>query len=302
MPPPHPPILAFDCETIPDVAALRRLHSMPPEVTDAQVIDFAKRLLRQKKGNDFFPHHLQRITVISCVLRHFTTPTPQHQLRIFSLPDPPLTDAATPDQTESRAINQFHRLIDDHEPILVSWNGVGFDLPVIRQRAIIHGLRAMTYNRDDGDYKWNNYQSRFHERHTDLMDALALYQPRAYGGLNDYAISCGLPGKQGIGGASVWRAWQENRREEIRTYCETDALLTYLLYLRYQHYRQKINAVTETTRVRTHLETSSHPHWQEFLKAWQPPTAEATQNSTKSQAEEECPTTQPNHSSPGKLL
>jgi len=31
---------------------------------------------------------------------------------------------------------------------------------------------------DDRDFKWNNYISRYHSRHLDLMDLLALYQPR----------------------------------------------------------------------------------------------------------------------------
>ena len=64
----------------------------------------------------------------------------------------------------------------------MSWNGGGFDLPVLHYRALVHGIRASRYwdlGEDDREFKWNNYISRYHSRHTDLMDVLAMYQARA---------------------------------------------------------------------------------------------------------------------------
>ena len=51
----------------------------------------------------------------------------------------------------------------------------GFDLPVIRYRAMLHGVAAPEFYRLDGEWKWNNYQNRFHDMHVDLMDVLSGY-------------------------------------------------------------------------------------------------------------------------------
>ena len=58
----------------------------------------------------------------------------------------------------------------------------------------MHGVQAPRYwdnGSDDGDFKWNNYLSRYHERHTDLMDVLAGYQMRASAKLDEVATMLG---------------------------------------------------------------------------------------------------------------
>lgn len=251
------PVLVFDIETIPDIAFLRQRHQLPDSLSDAAVYDITQRLARQNKGTDFLPHHQHRIACISCLLR-----TPD-TYKIFTLPHTaPFTD-------EREAISVFFALIDKYQPTLVSWNGGGFDLPVLHYRALKHNIAAPTYWRDEGEFKWDSYTSRYHKRHTDLMDLLALYQPRAWSGLNDIALLCGLPGKIGIGGGNVWTAWQAGQITPIRDYCETDALITYLLYLRYLHFSGKIDQTTELPLIRQYLETNP-TRWGEFLSAWHP--------------------------------
>ena len=83
---------------------------------------------------------------------------------------------------EGRVIQSFFNLIERHEPQLVSWNGSGFDLPVLHYRGMRHGVVASKYwdmGDDDREFRYNNYISRYHLRHLDLMDLLAMYQPRA---------------------------------------------------------------------------------------------------------------------------
>ena len=87
---------------------------------------------------------------------------------------------------------------------------------------------------DSRDFKWNNYISRYHTRHCDLMDLLALYQPRASVPLDDMAKLCGFPGKLGMDGSKVWDAYHAGRLKDIRDYCETDAANTYLMYMRFR--------------------------------------------------------------------
>lgn len=97
--------------------------------------------------------------------------------------------------SEAELIQRFFDGIDKYTPQLVSWNGGGFDLPVLHYRSLIHGIQALHYW-DTGDnnreFKWNNYIGRYHARHLDLMDMLALYQSRAAVPLDDIAKLVGF--------------------------------------------------------------------------------------------------------------
>jgi predicted PolB exonuclease-like 3'-5' exonuclease len=253
-------ILAFDIETIPDVDAGRRLHGLDG-LSDKDVarIMFAKR--REQTGDsEFLRHHLHRVAAISAVLRQGDT------LKIWSLGEP--------HSSEADLIKRFFDGIEKYTPILVSWNGGGFDLPVLHYRALKHGISAPRYwdtGDNDRDFKWNNYISRYHMRHTDLMDVLAAYQPRASAPLDEIAQLLGLPGKMGHSGAEVWGQFQEGKIEAIRDYCETDALNTYLIYLRFELMRGNLDQPgwqRETQLVRDTLRTSGKPHLTAFLQAW----------------------------------
>ncbi len=82
------PVLVFDIETIPDVAGLRRLNELPPELSDDEVAELAFQQRRAKGGSDFLPLHLQRVVTISCVLRT------SEGLRVWSLSEPDLNEGA----------------------------------------------------------------------------------------------------------------------------------------------------------------------------------------------------------------
>jgi len=122
----------------------------------------------------------------------------------------------------------------------VSWNGSGFDLPVLHYRGLMHGAVADHYwdmGEADRESKWNNYISRYHMRHLDLMDLLAKYMPRANAPLDAMAKLCGFPGKLGMDGGQVYTQYLDGQTEDIRRYCETDVMNTYLLYCRFQQMR-----------------------------------------------------------------
>ncbi|MBZ0132034.1 MAG: 3'-5' exonuclease [Rhodocyclaceae bacterium] len=254
------PVLAFDIETIPDVAGIRKLHDLPADLPDSEVAEFAFQKRRAASGNDFLQLHLQRIVVISCALRE------GDRFTVWSLAEPKIG--------EGDIIQRFYDGIEKFTPQIVSWNGGGFDLPVLHYRGLIHGVAAPRYwdmGEDDRDFKWNNYISRYHSRHLDLMDLLALYQPRANAPLDELAKLMGLPGKLGMDGGAVWGAWQEGRIDEVRDYCETDVVNTFLVYLRFQQMRGALTAkahAAELKVVRSALEGLKQPHWQAFLAAW----------------------------------
>ncbi len=258
------PVLVFDIETIPDVAGLRRLNELPAELSDEEVAELAFQQRRAKSGNDFLPLHLQRIVTISCVLRT------SEGFKVWSLSEPDLNEGAI--------IQRFFDGIEKFTPQIVSWNGGGFDLPVLHYRGMLHGVVAPRYwDMGDGDYadsrdfKWNNYISRYHTRHLDLMDLLALYNGRANAPLDELAKLFGFPGKLGMDGGKVWSAWQDGQIAEIRDYCETDVVNTFLVYNRFRRMRGELTAeeeVAEVEFVKAQLARIGAPHWQEFLAAW----------------------------------
>ncbi len=254
-------VLVFDIETVPDIAGLRALRSAAPEASDAEVL--AQELAERKAAgkSDMLPLHLQRVLVLSCVFRTAKALTVQSFV------------AGTPAE-EGAVVQTFFDKIEKHQPQLVSWNGGGFDLPVLHYRGLRWGVTADKYwdlGEDDREFKWNNYISRYHLRHLDLMDLLAMYQPRASAPLDAMAKLCGFPGKLGMDGSQVHQAFLDGKLEEIRRYCETDVMNTYLLYCRFQKMRGGFTAAEyerEEMFVRETLAALGEPHWTEYLAAW----------------------------------
>lgn len=262
------PILAFDIETIPDVEGGRRLFGLPDSLSDDGVAEAMMQHRRQHSGSDFLPLPQHCVAAISVTLRN------GDGIRVWSLGDE--------DSEEAEIVTRFFDGIDRFRPTMVSWNGSGFDLPVLHYRALRHGIAAMRYwdvGDEDREFKWNNYLNRFHWRHVDLMDVLAAYQARATAKLEHMALLVGLPGKLGMHGSKVWGAWQEGRRGAVRDYCETDALNTYLLYLRFRFIRGELNDNAfqrEIDQVVESLEQSDASYAAEFLAHWDQPRFRAT--------------------------
>jgi predicted PolB exonuclease-like 3'-5' exonuclease len=253
-------VLAFDIETIPDVETGRRLYDLAG-LSDADVARVLAMKRREQTGDsEFLRHHLHRIVAIAAVLRHADT------LRVWSLGEP------TSDEAE--LIRRFFDGVEKYTPTLVSWNGGAFDLPVLHYRALKHGISAPRYwetGGEDQSFRYNNYLNRFHERHTDLMDVLSNYQARAAAPLDEIAMTLGFPGKMGKSGAQIWDQYQAGKIEDIRNYCETDTLNTYLVYLRYELIRGNLDEAgwaREAELLRAVLRSAGKPHLNEFLAAW----------------------------------
>ncbi len=109
--------------------------------------------------------------------------------------------------------------------------------------------------------------------HCDLLEVLSDYGASARVRLNEVCAVLGFPGKFGVEGAEVAGLYDEGRIEDIRNYCETDVLNTYLVYLRY---RVHTGALTiegynrAVADVIAFIESSrgERPHLGAFLAAW----------------------------------
>ena len=255
-------ILVFDIETIPDIESGRRLYGLEG-LSDKDTAEAMFKIRRQETDNatDFLRLHLHRVAAISVVL------ATRDNVSVWSL--------GTPESPEAELVRRFFDGIEKYTPTLVSWNGRGFDLPVLHYRSLLHGIQAPRYwetGDEEQSFRWNNYINRFHQRHTDLMDVLAGYEFRGAAPLDEIAAMLGFPGKMGMSGDKVWERYLAGDLEAIRNYCETDVLNTYLVYLRYllisgrrseQSYQQACDHLQQV------LAGEDKPHLAEFLEAWE---------------------------------
>ena len=254
------PIIVFDIETVPDVSGIRRLNDVAADIPDEDVLAWYAQQRRAATGSDFAPLHLQKVVAIACAMREGAG------LRVWSIGE--LGDP------EPELIRRFYDGIERYSPQLVSWNGGGFDLPVLNHRALIHGVAASRFwdwGDEDREFRYNNYLGRYHTRHLDVMDVLAMYQPRANAGLDAMARLCGFPGKIGMDGSEVAAAVAAGQLDAVRRYCETDVMNTYLLYQRFQLLRGVSSAgdyAKEISLARERIAATGAPHWQEYLAAW----------------------------------
>ena len=247
----------FDIETVPDPELLRRCYQ-DADASDEAVIERAKKEALEKGGSGMLPMQFHKIACISLVYRDAA----KGILRISS--------KRPPDQSEKEILEAFFLLIDRHSPQLVSWNGSGFDLPVIHLRALKHRVVCETYWQGPGN-RYEQYTSRYSDNHIDVMDKLALHQPRCYSKLETAALACSLPGKMGISGDSVHEMWKAGKYKQIADYCETDVLNTYLLWLRFMMISGHLTPDEhdgDCEALAAELASSQAPHLLEFHSRW----------------------------------
>lgn len=254
--------LVFDLETVPDLDAGRRIYGIKGD-HEEQFQSLLESLREEGRAcsNDFLPLHLQRIVAISMCLR-----TKSGELL--------LTSIGNEDGQEGSIISSFFRILENYEPILVSWNGSSFDLPVLNYRSLLHRVSAPFYwdkGQTRDKFRWNNYLSRYHDRHRDVQDILANYQTKAWAKLDEIAIMLGFPGKIGIGGGEVRKAFFSGKIQEIRDYCEIDVANTYLVYLQFLLIKGEISEEDlkeDHGDFRDFLQRSKKPHFQKFCQLW----------------------------------
>lgn len=142
------PIVAFDIETIPDPDIGRRLLSIAG--TDTEVVsEMVRRRLKETDGSTEYPQQPWHRIVTICA----TVLYPEDgRIEVRALGGDVLD--------ERSHIHGFFNLVcrELDAPRIVSWNGSGFDLPIIRYRSMMLGVSAPEFYRTNGDWRWNNCQ------------------------------------------------------------------------------------------------------------------------------------------------
>lgn len=191
----------------------------------------AMEIFKEKTGSEFLPVCFHRVVSISAVMADGFG----RFLRVSTLDG----------ESERDKIAKFLAFIEDFNPRLVSFNGRGFDLPMIMARAMCYDLSAAAYfetnDRDNNKSKWENYRSRYDGRfHLDLLDHISDFGAVRGLKLDHICASVGLPGKYDVHGDQVLQLYYAGEQAKIDEYCRSDVLNTYWLFLKYELLRGKI--------------------------------------------------------------
>ncbi len=167
-------------------------------------------------------------------------------------------ETASPNEPE--VLREFAKFIGERKPTMVTFNGRRFDLPVLANRMLKHGVPFPAYyaGRSGGpDYRYR-YSD---EGHMDLADVLTDYGASRMPSLSALAQLVGMPGKMDVDGSKVQSMYEQGRHEEIRTYCLHDVIQTAFVFLRAELLRGRISIDEYRTRARTLWEAlEQDPH------------------------------------------
>lgn len=174
--------------------------------------------------------------------------------------------------SEQELLAGFWQYFGKLQPRIVTWNGKGYDLPVLQYRSFMYGVPMHQLFR--AGTKWETYKQRYAGQwHCDLMLEMSDYGNRNIMGMDAIASAMGLPGKIGGHGSEVQSMYEAGDIGKIRSYCECDVLNLYALYIRWAY----VSGLTDLAghdlamdNLSGHLvsKCDDKPHFQEFLSAW----------------------------------
>lgn len=268
-------LFVFDIETVPDLDAGRRFLQLP-DADDAEVAAAleAYHLEVTDGRNAFLRQPFWKVVAISYVQCNVER-AEEAQVSAPGQVRYTLTRVGSGGDVKSaerELVEGFFTYVDQAQPRLVSYNGRTFDLPVLKYRAMVHGLSAPRFF--DTSNKWENYTQRYADAwHTDLLEILSDFGASARVRLDEVTRVLGLPGKLGTSGEDVAALYAAGDVQAIRDYCETDVVNTYLLFLRFELLRGTISPMIHeacTAEVAAYLESerAERPHLGVFLDAW----------------------------------
>lgn len=261
-------VIVFDIETVVDADASRRLLRQPA-FDDVEARDALSDYFLDKTDgrNDFARQPFHQVVAISYAHLIREPGDEGSELLIRRL-----ASGGDKNNSELEILEGFFHLIETRAPQLVSFNGRGFDVPVLKYRAMKHGLSCPRWF-NQGD-KWNNYDARYsQEYHLDLLETLSDHGASARCSMDEVAAAFDVPGKLDTAGDNVREMYETGQIAAIRDYCETDVCTTLLIFLHQQLFTGALSEgayARAILGVRNYLEaeSESRPHLTEYLQAW----------------------------------
>jgi predicted PolB exonuclease-like 3'-5' exonuclease len=210
-------VIVWDLETVPDLPCIARVNGFD-ESDEAAA--------REKLGEKFPKLIFHKIVCIGALIAERVEGT--WVLRSLGAPN-------IAERSEAELIQSFVDRIGEFRPQLVGFNTGGFDLPVLRYRAMINRVSAPGLSA-------RNYWNRYTEDALDLCDALGSFMPNGKTSLNDLCRALGFAGKpDGMDGGEVERYVREGRIGEVSNYCECDVVSTYRVLLVHELFRGRLS-------------------------------------------------------------
>ena len=212
--------LVFDVESVPDARLIKKVRYPEDDVDEnGAVRKFQSEILDGSGGTtDFIPVTFQ-YPVSICIAKIRED---------FTLAD--IVTLDRPQYRTSEMVRLFWHGVENlyNHASLVTFNGRGFDIPLLELMAFRYGLTVKRHFVD----KWAG-RNRYSTKHIDLQDWLSNYNAiRMNGGLNLLAKVLGKPGKMSTKGNEVYDMFLEGKIQEINDYCIHDVLDTYFIFLR----------------------------------------------------------------------
>ena len=261
--PPKLKYLLFDVESIPDGELITKTKYHDRNYTSDQAVAMFRQELLDETGKDFIPftYHLPVALVIAKIRDDFSL------MEIVSL-DEPLH------RPEAITKNFWLGWEKYAHPTLVTFNGRGFDIPLMELSAYRFGISAPAwFNLYDRTYSQNRNRYNL-ESHLDLHEILTNFGSTWFrGGLNLAAAILNKPGKIDVQGDMVLEMHRQGRLNEISEYCRCDVLDTYFVFLRLQVLMGRLDLAAEQeliAKTRAHIESEAPKHlgYQAYLQAW----------------------------------
>ncbi|MDD9877384.1 MAG: 3'-5' exonuclease [Magnetovibrio sp.] len=264
----HRNLFVFDIETVPDTDAVPNLTGFDDPDVAARRAELERYHLEITDGRNAFPRQpFHRVVAISFLEAEIEYAGAKEAYYLKEL-----RSGGEAGFDEKQLLQGFFQYFEHLKPRLVSFNGRTFDLPVLKYRAMVHGIQApWLYAAGD---KWNSYQSRYSmDWHCDLLDVLRDYGASAAVKLAEVCAAMGFPGKFGMDGSKVAETVDAGDIQAVRDYCETDVLNTYLVYLRMMLHRGTLDPEgydRACADVITMIDQAgdARPHLGAFLDAW----------------------------------
>lgn len=263
----HQSLFVFDIETVPDTAAVYNLTGStekdPAKLREA----LTQYHLEITDGKNSFPrqpfHKVVAISFLEAEIMRHDDGTESYHLKNLG---------SNHKNEEKQIVKGFFDYLQRIKPRLVSYNGRSFDMPVLKYRAMAHGVGAKWFY-GAGD-KWNSYMQRYSaDWHCDLLEVLSDFGASARVKLNEACAVMGFPGKFGVDGSKVTDMFENGEIDAIKHYCETDVLNTYLVYLRTMQHQGKITTISYNKAVADVVsfienENTEKPYLADFMDAW----------------------------------
>ena len=256
--------LVFDVESVADgnlVAAIQ--YPKEKKISPVQAIERYRGERLEKYDSDFIPYTFQKPVSVAVA-------KVDARFRLIDLVTLDSPDYRTPVIVE----NFWRGWLSYGMPTLVSFNGRGFDIPLLELAAFRFGISIPEWF-NLKDRTWDQKRNRYNlDAHFDLQDLFTNYgATRLNGGLNLIATLLNLPGKMDIAGHMVQNLYDEGNLGEINSYCRCDVLDTYLVFLRAMVMTGRLDLDEERklfvdTRRWLEQRVREHPIYADYLARW----------------------------------